>query len=92
MASKLTLKRHHGGSLATFNSILLNVQAYGPTPSCAIRNLADQNFGPETSTYKALNWYAHKVAFNNHIYIPGAVLGDMTIIANAWYQETILNS
>jgi len=90
--STLTFKRHYGGSLATFEGLLNRFEAYGPTPSCAIRKLADQNFGPDTSTYKVLNWYAHKVAFNNHIFIPGAVLGEMTTIANAWYREVVLNS
>lgn len=92
MTSKLTLKRHYGGSIATFEGLLNRFEAYGSTPSCAICNLADQNFNPETSTYKALIWYAHKVAFNNHIFIPGAVLGNMTTIANAWYREVVLNS
>lgn len=84
----LTLKNTHGGTTATFDGLGILRTAYGASGSDAIARLADQNFGPDTSTYKALMWYSIKHAKGLHIFIPGAVLGGMTTIANAWYRET----
>lgn len=84
----LTLKKHNGGWIATYEGLLNLFTAYHACPGDAIRKLADENFSPDTSTFRAMNWYAHKVTFGNHIYIPDAVLGSMRVIANAWYTET----
>ena len=92
MNTTLKVRNHNGGSMAVFESRSNKFSAYGATKSDSIKNLADQNFGPDTSTYKALVWYAQKVAkgHNTRMKDFGVVLGDMSAIGNSWYREVLL--